>query len=268
MKKWLPYAAIVLVVIIIIQSAVIVWGSPVNWFNNWSLSSNTDVQELQGRINELEDQLEEAPKEQNSTEVNNEQNSTEVNSGTQKTTTTSKPISSGTLVIQNVVNDVTTSGAKVTWTTTLPARSQFIFTATNQGLDSRNGIGTSHEVYFTPPAKGEIANYHIVAKTLDGKYSDDYYGQYTAVGPHVAFWANTGECGAIYIEDYKHNILANYAVSMTVKHHFKGYSETYTNQVVTDSNGKIAGGYVGCGYITTVYLSGKNLSVTLYPKNY
>jgi hypothetical protein len=167
------------------------------------------------------------------------------------------------LVIGSVKIDPTAGKAKVTWTTSVSARSQLILTSTGQGFDSINGVGTNHEVDLSQAKEGGIYNFHIEAHTNDGKLTDNYYGQFTGVGPSSAFFVKGSEnCGTIQVVDYEGVFQAQLPVFIRVNYYRNGQPVTYSQTISTDVNGRIQD-YTGCSTISSVSLSGKNLEVTV-----
>lgn len=186
-------------------------------------------------------------------------------------TSSSSGASPKTLVISDVLVDVTAYLVKITWTTSVASQSQLLLDTgsglnSGNGYESMNGIGTKHEINFRKPVAGVTYRFEILAHTTDGKLSNNYYSSFTGVGPYRAFMDPYGTgCREIHIVDSEGVSVSSFPVNISGSYKKGGatYDIPYSTES-TDARGVIST-WVGCGqFIKSLSISGRNLNVTLH----
>lgn len=234
--------------LIIPQVTLAAWWNPFSW--NWNALFNTPVQEISVPIPNPEIPVSaHTPTLTQPTEI---QPQKPINKPTQVPTPvtptpiapvikTPTPAIEQSLQIQNVKNDITKKLVIVSWSTSKPTRSQLLLNnGEGKGYESLSGISTSHKIRIESPNPSAEYIYKIVARTEDNKYTDDFYGSFTAIREFAA--TNGGRdngCIVIYVKDS----LDKPASYMDIK--ISGtYGEKTTFQLPqikekTDINGKV-----------------------------
>jgi len=171
---------------------------------------------------------------------------------------------SPTLQIQNVKNEVTKKVVKITWTTSLPSKSQLLLNnGTGKGYESVKGIGISHEIAIENPTPSAEYIYKIVARTNDGEITNDYYGSFSAVREFTATLEGIEKnCRVIYVKDSVGKPASYMTVSISGT-----YGDTTTIQIPrfetkTDIDGKIDR-WSHCEDVETLRITGENLNTKL-----